>query len=1070
MKFRPFFAYLSTYFAALVLTFGGCDGLPAPTETHQQGLSSDERNVWTQHNDNLRSGTTLTERSLTTTNVSAAGFGKLFARQVDDQIYAQPLHLAGVGIAGGLHNVVYVATVNNSIYAFDADDPNQATALATVNLGGGNRAVTNGDVGGNCGNYQDFSGRIGIVGTPVIDVGAGTLYVVARTFEANGIVQRLHALDVTNLAERPGSPVIIAGRVPGTGDGNDGNGIPFDPAKHNQRAALLLSNGVVYIAWASYCDTGPYHGWVIGYRSSDLSQSFVWNSSPDGGMNGIWQGGQGLAADDTGKIYFMTGNGTANAPTGGQSYGESFVKLDPGSGSPVADWFMPFNADSLNASDADLGSAGLLLIPGTQQLVGGGKEGKLYLLDRNNLGHFHAGDDSQIQQSFPATGGHIHGSPIYWSSASKGARVYVWSEYDYMKAFAFDGQRFATTPVDVSNMRVPDGMPGGFMSISANGNADGSGILWAAHPASGDANHATRPGILRAFDASNVKNEVWNSLMNPNRDDLGNFAKFCPPTVANGKVFLATFSNQLVVYGLLSNVPPPAPPAAPGAGTGLHADYFTGITLGTTVIGRVDATVNFDWGNGSPDPAVPADQFSARWTGQVQPLYSEAYTFYTTSDDGVRLWVNGNVLVDNWTDHGPVENFGTINLTAGQKYDIKMEYYENGGGAQAKLSWSSPSAAKGIIPTTQLYPAAGSTGGGTAPPGGGTASAYIGCYADSNNRDLSYFGYSSGNNSTETCVSACKAAGYKYAGTQYSSECYCGNTYGGQGTSANCNMACSGNGSQTCGGPWANSVSSTGSGTTGGGTTPPGGGTPALGTGTGLHADYFNGMALGTIVLGRVDATVNFDWGNGSPDPAVPANLFSVRWTGQVQPLYSETYSFYTTSDDGVRLWVNGNLLVDNWTDHGPVENVGTINLTARQKYDLKMEFYENGGGAQAKLLWSSPSAAKGVIPATQLYPAAGSTVGGTTPAGTFVGCFTDSSNRDLSYFAFSGGNNSTETCVSACKAAGYKYAGTQYASECYCGNTYGGQGASSNCTMACAGNGGQICGGPWANSVYTAQ
>jgi hypothetical protein len=230
----------------------------------------------------------------------------------------------------------------------------------------------------------------------------------------------------------------------------------------------------------------------------------------------------------------------------------------------------------------------------------------------------------------------------------------------------------------------------------------------------------------------------------------------------------------------------------------------------------------------------------------VQPRYSQTYTFYTTSDDGVRLWVNGQQVINNWTDHAPTENSGTITLTAGQKYDIKLEFYENGGGAVSKLSWSSSSQAKEIIPQSQLYPAAS--------------------------------------------------------------------------------------------------------------------------VGNGLKGQYYKDQALTTLGLTRTDPSLNFDWGNGSPDTAIPADHFSARWTGQIQPRYSETYTFYTTSDDGVRLWVNGQLVVDNWTDHPATENSGTITLVAGQKYDLKVEFYENGGGATAKLSWSSPSQAKEIVPQSQLF------------------------------------------------------------------------------------------------------
>ena len=302
--------------------------------------------------------------------------------------------------------------------------------------------------------------------------------------------------------------------------------------------------------------------------------------------------------------------------------------------------------------------------------------------------------------------------------------------------------------------------------------------------------------------------------------------------------------------------PTPNPGSGNGNGTGLQGQYYTDQTLTTLGLTRTDSTVNFDWGKGSPDPAIPADHFSVRWSGQVQPRYSETYTFYTTSDDGVRLWVNGQLVIDNWTDHGPTENSGSspIALVAGQKYDLKMEFYENGGGATAKLGWSSTHQAKEIVPQTQLYPVSGM--------GGGSGS----------------------------------------------------------------------------------------------------------GSGNGLKGQYYTDQTLTTLGLTRTDPTLNFDWGNGSPNAAIPTDHFSARWTGQIQPRYSETYTFYTTSDDGLRLWINGQLLVDNWTDHPSTEDSATITLSGGQKYDLKVEFYENTGGATAKLFWSSPSQTKEIVPQSQLF------------------------------------------------------------------------------------------------------
>jgi hypothetical protein len=531
----------------------------------------DPHDVWTQHYDNARTGATLVETKLNTSNVNGASFGKLFARAVDDQIYAQPLYLAGVPAAGKTRNVVYVATVNNSVYLFDADDPAVSRSLVARNLmevaPAGARPPVNSELGQACTSYSDFAGNIGVIGTPVIDVAAGTMYVVARTVEnGNQFVQRLFALDTSTLGDKV-PPVVISAHVPGSGAGSVNGVLALNSQTQNQRAALTLVGGTVYIAWSSHCDTDPFHGWIAGYDGATLQQKLVWSDTPNGTEGGIWQAGQGLASDGR-YLYFMTGNGTTDAPSGGTSYGCAMVKLDPSSSpASVADWFTPYNYATLDASDYDLGSSGVLMVPNTTLLLGGGKEGKLYLVDRNNMGHYLYGDYQIVQSIAGAGAGHIHGSPVTWTSAAVGTMFYVWTENDYLKQWGFNGTTISpTSPVAQSPMPAPMGMPGGMLSVSANGSVSGTGILWAAHPASGDANQKTQPGILRAFDAENVGRELWNSSQNPGRDDFGSFAKFVPPVVANGKVYLATFSNQLVVYGLLATTTTTTTPPPPDAG------------------------------------------------------------------------------------------------------------------------------------------------------------------------------------------------------------------------------------------------------------------------------------------------------------------------------------------------------------------------------------------------------------------------------------------------------------------------------------------------------------------------
>jgi hypothetical protein len=801
----------------------------------------DMAEVITQHNDISRSGANLLETRLTTANVRVATFGKLFQRTVDGHIYAQPLYVPGLAVPGhGTRDVVFVATMHNSVYAFDADDPTATVPFWHRSLETSS-SLPDANIGFLCGAYADIAVEIGIVSTPVIDLSARTIYLVTFTRvglpgSSNARYQHwLHALDIATGAERAGGPRQISAAI---------DTQRFDSKCQNQRAGLLLAGGRLYIAFASYCDSGPYHGWVLAYSASTLQPAGAFSVSPSGDRGGVWQAGTGLAADSSHNVYFLTGNGTFDATR--MNLGDCLVKLTANVG--LADWFSPFNNQDLSAADDDLGSAGVLLLPGTNLLVCGGKQGRLYLIDRSHLGHFNPAGDTQIVQSFQATGvtnaagvappantHHIHGSPVHWH-APDGDRVYVWGENDWLRAYRFDGHQFPTVPgaaeitfktilpetaiggpavssngtrlgvawtgtdaqthvnfetsadghtftgkvtlnetsidgpglafgagrwfvawtgtdsqrhVNViasldgtnfinkvtlnetspfgsalafgngrlflawvgtdanrslnilssadgitfvnkvtlidssasapglsfidgrlyllwqgtdanrslnimesldgvtfsnkvtlpessdfhptltkigqfclawtgrdvlrslntltgpsthsfankrtfgdraaaapilanhgsstflgwsgtdnpshvnithvlgqplpvtSTMLAPTGMPGGMLSISANGSTRGSGILWASLPFQGDANQHVVPAILRAFDAADVQHELWNSKLNAARDDVGNFAKFCSPTVADGKVFLPTFSGRLAVYGLL---------------------------------------------------------------------------------------------------------------------------------------------------------------------------------------------------------------------------------------------------------------------------------------------------------------------------------------------------------------------------------------------------------------------------------------------------------------------------------------------------------------------------------------
>jgi outer membrane protein assembly factor BamB len=807
--------------------------------------------VTTQHNDLGRTGANLQETQLKVSNVKPATFGKIFERQVDGQIYAQPLYVPHVAVANANPtNVVFVATMHNSVYAFDAEHPSVSQAFWHRSF---EPPVTMPDpnIGFECHPYNDILGEIGILSTPVIDLATSTIYLVTMTRAGPAGSQQadiyqhwLHALDIATGAERANSPRRISAAVPT----NSGGTLTFDSKCENQRPGLLLSQGRVYIGFASYCDSGPYHGWILSYDAQTLQPRGTFNVTPNGDAGGVWQSAYAPAADTDGNVYVLTGNGTFDAANG--NFGDCLVKLDADLN--LVDWFSPSNNDILSAQDLDLGSASPMFVPGTSLLLGGGKEGRLYLFDRAHLGHFNPAGDTQIAQSFQAIGvenasgvqapkkdHHLHGTPVYWRGPG-GARVYVWGESDWLRAYRFDGQRFPTqtgvaalafkkilqndtaigaealssdgarlglawtgadpqqhlnfafsadgtdfathkttlftetsldgpgltfgggrwflawtgpdaqtrvniissadghvfdtkitfnesspfgpalafgngrlflawvgtdanrslnvmtfaNPADLAqsghkvtlpdqsgsapglsfidgklyllwqgtdaNRRlhlssstnngatfgnrvvfnhtsdfhpalakqgqfcltwtgrsdraintlrgpsiqglahqrtfdehasaaptltthaggmfvgwsgsdnpshlnvahvqpeplastgptlVPDGMPGGMLSLSANGARAGSGVVWATVPLQGDANAGTVPGVLRAFDASDVSRELWNSRQDP-LDDFGNLAKFCVPTIADGKVFIATFSGHLTVYGL----------------------------------------------------------------------------------------------------------------------------------------------------------------------------------------------------------------------------------------------------------------------------------------------------------------------------------------------------------------------------------------------------------------------------------------------------------------------------------------------------------------------------------------
>jgi len=507
--------------------------------------------------DSSRTMANSSEIYLTTSNVNTGRFGKLFTRNVDGAIFAQPLYLQGEVASSRKVNLVYVVTAHDNVYAFDADNPSASVPVWSSNLG----------------QYDMPSGwttGLGIVSTPVIVRSTGTIYVVAATFEIGSRVYRLHALDVLTGAEKNGGPVVISGSVAGTaGDAVNGV-ITFNPNTHIQRTGLALSGNNVIIAFGPDRDHPPYHGWVFSYRSDTLLQSGIFSDALNnvwdyGTGAGIWQSGRAPAVDASGGVYLETGNGDYD---GELDFGESFLKVTASAGGlALSDWFTPNAFAAMNAVDYDLGSTGPTLIPGTNLVFGGSKSGTIYVLSTASLGHLSAGD-ANIVQSFTATSGcvipyisqgcaQIMGQ-VFWATAPV-PTLYLWGVHDVLRAYRFSGGMFNTVPSGTGTMQSY--YPGGLLALSSYQGTTGTGIIWAITCDTPDDGFYFGPGFsgtatIHAFDANNLENELWNSNQNPVRDTPGAFGNFAPPVAVNGKVYVPTFSNQLVVYGLLNGPVP----------------------------------------------------------------------------------------------------------------------------------------------------------------------------------------------------------------------------------------------------------------------------------------------------------------------------------------------------------------------------------------------------------------------------------------------------------------------------------------------------------------------------------
>lgn len=530
--------------------------------------------VWTYHDDNSRDGQNTNEFILNLTNVNSTTFGKLFSYPVDGCVYAQPLYVPDLNIQGQTHNVLFVETENDTVYAFDANSAGASGGLLwKINLGPA--AVTtilgvytnrnfgtryNGDA------YTDIIPQVGITGTPVIDTNSGTLYVDAFTGTVSGgktnYVHTLHALNITNGQECSFSPVTVSASVAGGGVDSSGGKVTFNAEQENQRPALTLAAGIVYVCFAGYADTDPYHGWVIGYNETNLVQltNYVFNTTPNAttrvfganaGEGGIWMGGDGLAVDANTNLYLEVANGSFSATnnSGGTDYGDSFIKLSTTGGLAVADYFTPWEQATWQADDTDLGSGGVMLLPDQSgnfphELIGSGKAGEIFVVNRDQFtAHNDHFDSTNVYDFVVQTNlGKIGAS--FDTPACFNGRIYYAASGDEMKSFAVTNGALAGNTIIADKNRTFS-FPGATPSISANGT--NNGIVWALQMPSSLGGVAT----LVAANATNIATELYTSANVASRDQLGVGVKFALPTVADGQVFVGS-SNSVSVFGLLA--------------------------------------------------------------------------------------------------------------------------------------------------------------------------------------------------------------------------------------------------------------------------------------------------------------------------------------------------------------------------------------------------------------------------------------------------------------------------------------------------------------------------------------
>jgi hypothetical protein len=645
-------------------------------------------------------GQNTNETALTPGNVNVSSFGKLFSLAVDGLTYAQPLYIPGLTMSDGqVHNVLFVATSHDSVYAFDADSNGgtnakpiwQVSLLSTSHgAGSGATSIPWQDTGS-----PDVS-EIGITGTPTINPATNTLYVVANTKESGAYFSRLHAINIITGAEQANSPVVVTATVSGTGTGSSGGKLSFSPLWQNQRTALDYYNGHVYFGYAAHGDDGPWHGWLFAYDGTSLKQTAVICTSPSGYGAGTWAAGAGLPIDEDasgGRLFIVTGNGThgtTNKPTA--ELGESVVQFNLANGGLTpSDVFVSFNADKLNNGDLDEGSGGLLMVPDQQgsyphELVQSGKEGRIVVLNRDNLGGFAGSSAGSNTNALQDISGQITGlwnTPAYWNG-----KVYVWGNKSVPMIFELNNGVMNTTPSSQSTISAQ--FPSPSFSISSNGTQDG--IAWAVRS---DQFNTKGPAVLYAWDANDLTTPLYESDKNAARDGAGPANKFAIPIVTNGKVYVAT-QKEVNVYGLFNGQPIAAAPVIkPNGGTFTSAQSVT--MSSTTQSANIYYTL---------DGSVPT-------TGST--LYAEAITI--SSDTTVRAiasapnYVQSGVTTATFTfsDQTPPVTFSPAAGTYTSTQQVKLADTDTSAKIYYTTNGSQPSSSSTLYGTTPIAVASSMT-------------------------------------------------------------------------------------------------------------------------------------------------------------------------------------------------------------------------------------------------------------------------------------------------------------------------------------------------------------------------